>query len=637
MILDLSENKFLKLTFVFLIILSVFIAWAWLGGFIFVEISGLSGQKTSPITLYQYWTYYGNDKQIIEKISLAMLCSFLIFAVPIFLFFKPKKRELYGDAKWATFKEKQDAGLYEKSGIIVGQERSWFGLSKRYLVYGGTTSVLMAAPTRSGKGVAIAIPNLLTWGESRVGVDVKMENWNASAGYRSKHGQQCFLLNFAPRNLKTHRWNPLFYITNNSAFKINDIQKIGQMFFPKIDNEPPIWQSSARSLWLGIILYLLETEGLPVTMGEALRQITMGDERLEKKIAERQQGNNPVSMECYLALREFLDTPDKTRGSIRKSFTSALELFYNPVIDAATSGNDFDLRDLRKKRMSIYVGVTPDDLDRLAPLINLFFQQVIDINTRVLPEHDPTLKHQVLLLMDEFTALGRIAILSKGISYISGYGLRMLTIIQSPSQLDIYGKSEAENFIENHSLQIYFPPKSVRVAKELSDTIGTTTVKSKSRSRQLSGHTRRSESQSDHGRALLMPQEVRAIGQKSEILILENCPPVKCEKITWYKDKIFLERGNNRNEIKFPSPEIPIVDIDNNIRGDVECIPPNNTTKNDTVVVERAITAVDIENIESFDLSDFSCDFSQVPIPENDIQEEDVDNIVEGFFNGLEG
>jgi len=261
--------------------------------------------------------------------------------------------------------------------------------------------VLISAPTRSGTGVGIVIPNLLFWQESVVVLDIKQENWQITAGFRSKHGQECFLLNLAPRDYHSHRWNPLFYISDDVHFRINDIQKIGTMLFPNLEGEAPIWQASSRSLWLGIVLYLLETEELPVTLGEVLRQVTMGDDYLRDRVSQRINSDNPLSQECYLALHDYLETPEKTRGSIKKSFLSALELFYNPVIDTVTSGNDFDLRSIRKKKMSIYVGVSPDDLNRLSPLINLFFQQLIDLNTRELPENNKHLKHQVLLLADQ--------------------------------------------------------------------------------------------------------------------------------------------------------------------------------------------------------------------------------------------
>lgn len=622
-----------------IVILGVFVAalvgWTWIGGYFYLELAGLDGTKATPLTLYQYWYYYGTNHKTQALLCLAGTGGLLPIGLPLVMFLIPRRRKLFGEAKWASSRDIKESGLYSKAGIIVGQTSGFLGLGKRYLTLGDSLHVLMAAPTRSGKGVSVVVPNLLSWPDSTIVLDLKKENWDISSGFRATHGQKCFLLNLAPRDYKTHRWNPLYYISDNPNFRINDIQKIGQMLFPKVESEAPIWQASARSLWLGLVLYLLETPELPVTLGETLRQLVMGDKRLTEIIEQRQQSKQPLSDECYLALKEYLDTPEKTRGSVRKGFTAALELFYNPVIDAATGGNDFDLRDLRKTRMSIYVTISPDDLDRLAPLINLFFQQALDLNTRELPEHNPALKYKCLLLADEFTAMGRIGILAKGISYIAGYGLRMLPIIQSPSQLrEVYGADSAETFVENHALKIIFAPKTIKVAKEISDTLGTTTVKNKSRSRSLTGKASWSVNVSDHSRPLLLPQEVMQIGKQAAILIMEYCLPIKCQRIIWYKDPLFKARGNGRDGIRWTAPKVPLIDPERRVKGKVH-FSTSNLIQEEIKTVERAITVEDLERIDEMDLNDFSCDFSQIEIPKDEISDEAMDGIVNQFFAHL--
>ncbi|MBM7073187.1 type IV secretory system conjugative DNA transfer family protein [Shewanella sp. 202IG2-18] len=530
----------------------------WLSSAIYLYFAHLNYHQATPFTVFKYGYYYGHDSKTQFWLTLAVVFGFAPFSLLIAARFKPRKQPLYGAAKFATQKEIQQAGLLSDKGIVVGKQKQLF--KQRYLQFAGQQHVLMSAPTRSGKGVGVVIPNLLTWQDSVVVLDIKQENWNITAGFRKAHGQQCFLLNLAPRDYRSHRWNPLHYISDDPSFRINDIQKIGQMLFPNIDNEAPVWQASARSLWLGLVLYLIETPPLPVTMGEVMRLLTQGDEYLAQQLEMRLDSDFGLSSQCLLALKEYLDTPERTRGSVRKSFTSALELFYNPVIDAVTAGNDFDLRQLRQQKLSIYVGVTPDDLTRLAPLINLFFQQLIDLNTRELPEHNPQLKYQVLLLMDEFAAIGKVSILSRGISYIAGYGLRLLTIIQSPSQLrEIYGHDGAETLMDNHALQIVFAPKNPKVAREISDSLGTVTIRNRSRSRQLSGKGSKSESVSDHGRALMLPQELMQMGADNAILLLENSPPVQCIKLRWYQEPSLKERGNHSDHAPWTLPIIPKV------------------------------------------------------------------------------
>lgn len=615
-----NASKWLKIIGGILLAIIAVIAWIYLSGFLFLAMAKLPFDQLSSTTLYDYWTHYSDDKEVVAWLQNAAFIGFIGVMVPVLFILKPKQRSLYGQAKWATLPEIRKAGLLGNLGIIVGQVRNQF------LLYAGASHVLLSAKTRGGKGVGIVIPNCLNWSDSMVVLDVKKENWDITAGFRAKHGQQCFIFNPATRDYETHCWNPLYYISDNPDFAINDIQKIASMIFPDQDGADPIWSASCRSFFLGLVLYIRETEGLACNLSEVLNQATQGDDkRFIGIIEERQETETALSAECVSALNDYLNTSDNTRTSIRKTFTSRFELFQNPVIAAATSRNDFDFNDLRKKNISIYVAVTPDDLERLGPILNLFFQQLIDINTRELPEQNPELKKQVLLLMDEFAAIGKIPILSKGISYIAGYGLRMLPIIQSPAQLrDIYGDNQAETFMDNHALKIIFTPPSMKVAEEISKELGNTTVKSKSHSRQLSGKTNKSENQSDHKRELLLPQEVKELGMWEQIILLDNCKPIRCKKIISYKDKTFTERRD------WPTPDIPKLIVKRRENAVIDFDMYKKT-------VEKPVTVENIDQMNSLSLDDFSYDFSSIDVPgDAPLSEQDVDNLVDQFFNEIE-
>lgn len=639
MTLNSSVERWLKAIGLLLAITIILAFISWVGGSVFMAWIGYKFDDGNALTLYRYWQFYGDDPAIQRKVGWSILIGVVLTAAPIVaIALTPRKKHLFGNAKLASMADVRKAGLLDGEGIILGEKYHFFGIFRKFLMLPGTTHACLAAPTRSGKGVSVVVPNLLSWPDSVVVLDMKGENWDITAGYRSHHGQQCYLVNFAPRSLKTWSWNPLHYISDDTNFRINDIQKIGHMLFPTLEAESPIWQASSRSLWVGIILYLMETEDLPLSIGEVYRQISMGDNHLLNTIEQRKESEKPLSEECYLALLDYLQTPERTRGGIRKSFISALELFQNPVINAATSRNDFDLRDLRRKRISIYLAVPPDDLVRLQPLINLFMQQVIDLNTRDLPDSDPTLKYKCLILGDEFKAFGRLPSLADGISFIAGYNLRLLTIVQSPAQIrSVYGADDAETFLDNQSAQVVYAPNNIKVAKEISDSIGTVTVKSVSRTKQLFWRSGESESASETGRAVLLPQEVRDIGKRASLLFIENCRPILCRKITWYTDKVFASRGNNlaKNIINYPCPEPPTIKITKN-KGEIdysgiEALKEKNTTPKEQIV-ERPITMDDLEKIDDMDLNDFSIDFSGVEIPKREIGEEELNELTDVFM-----
>lgn len=545
MTLNLSAHKWFKPALWIFVSIVITVVWLHLAGAVVLAGVGRDYNKVNALTFIQYAVYFGEQKRINAWLWSGAGFSTVALLLPLALFLKPSRRSLHGDARFASAREIRKAGLTGNRGIIVGKKGSG------YLMFDGSQHVLLSAPTRSGKGVSVVIPNLLTWPESCVVLDIKRENWDITSGYRRKYGQRCYLFNPGASDGRTHRYNPLGYISEDPGKRIDDIQKIANMIFPDVQGTDPIWTATPRSLFLGVVLFLLESPGKPVTLGQVLREtLTDGDGKdyFDKAAKDRRDCGNGLSGACVRGLQSYTSiASENTRSGIMTSFRSRLELWMNPAIDAATSENDFDLRDLRKRKMSIFIGITPDNLERMAPLINLFFQQLVDLNTRELPSQNPDLKYTCLLLMDEFTSMGKVNILSKGISFIAGYGLRMMPIIQSPAQLtDVYGREAAETFRTNHALNIVFPPKASETesARDISEWLGYTTTKSASKSRNTEIFKRRnsSESVSDQRRALLLPQEITSLGEEAELIVLENVLPIQAKKVRYFADAKFMDR-----------------------------------------------------------------------------------------------
>ncbi len=228
---------------------------------------------------------------------------------------------------------------------------------------------------------------------------------------------------------------------------------------------------------------------------------------------------------------------------------------------AATSGDDFDLRDVRKKKMTIYFGMTPEDLVTYATLANIFYSQLINENTRVLPEHDPqNLIYQCLILWNEFTSVGRLKIVQKAIAYMAAYNMRLFLIFQNKGQLadreSGYGPEGANTLMTNCALNIMFQPKENEDAKEYSETLGYQTVKGTSRSRQNNaGKLGHSTNESDQRRALMLPQEVKEIGFDKVLISMENCKPILADKIIYWNDPAF------EGKVGLPTPPVPRLEI----------------------------------------------------------------------------
>jgi len=626
----------------------------YLAGFFFLWLSHLNPRSADPLTVARYAHYYGDRAEIQKRVWIASgMGLFLVgfCALPVIL---PRRRTLHGEARFATRREMARAGLFAKSGLFLGR------IGGRYLILGGQQGVLLSAPPRAEKGVAIVIPNLLFWPDSLLCLDVKLENWAITAGYRARIGQECHLFHPLAEDGNTACWNPLTYVSQDKNLRISDVQRIGATLYPEIPGTDPFWSAGARSYFLGVTLYVLETPSLPPTLGEVLRQgMATGTEGFGhhwKRIIEgRQKGKVPLSSQCVRALSEIMDLAPVTASSIRKTFTSRLDLFANPLLDRATSRNDFDLRDLRKRRMSIYVGINPGDLSLLQPLLNLFIEQALNLQTKELPEHNPALKFQVAFFLDELAAAGRIPILAKGVAYVSGYNVRLFLVVQAFSQLrEIYGAQNAETMMKSLAVRIVYAPKDVAEASEISNELGMTTVKARTHSKPMldfsdtKGGRRRSVSISEQKRPLLLPQEIKELGKDKEVIFYEGIRPILAMKNRYYQDRFFRKRlfpqpaRATPNLRRTESPAAPDPAIDLSAASEAETLHPAREVTEElpeAKPVVREASIEDIDRLETLTLEDFDVDFDRIKIPEKPdgerLTSEELHSAVESFLSTL--
>ncbi len=469
------------------------------------------------------------------------------------------RQKLHGEARWARIGEVRRGKLLGSSGIVLGK----FG--GKVMRFGGPEHVLLEAPTRAGKGVGVIIPNLLDWPDSLVVLDIKQENYDNTAGYRLKVlGQRVVLFNPLDPKGNTARYNPLSYINRQDSVEvINELQKIGMMLFPDPVSGDNFWAESARTAFLGVAAYVAATvddgpDALPFTMGEVYRQFAAGDaaKRFPKIIAKREEAGQPLSGGCVSALRDFTTASPNTFTSIRQSVTAKINAWLNPYVDAATSKSDFDLSEFRDKRISLYLGVSPDDLERVAPIYGLLFQQLIDRNVRELPKGD---RHRVkvLVALDEFASLGKCSVLAQAFSYVAGYGLRLLPAFQSIEQIQgVYGDKVAADIERNCAVRLVLRPAGLADAKKISDQLGTYTFRARSRNMATWGGGGGSTSESDQRRPLLLPQEVEMLPENDLIVFRRGMHATYGKKVRYYAEKKLSART------KIAPPAMPAICVD---------------------------------------------------------------------------
>lgn len=510
------------------------VATPWLAAMLFAGFVGVPHYVPRYLEFGQMWRTYGRSPHYRLLLDLAAGIPLALTTLMALLPIWRRRPELFGDAHFATESEITAAGLRARQGVILGRLRG------RLLRAQGQLGVLLFAPPRSGKGVGFVIPNLLSWTGSALVNDLKLENFDKTSGARAAMGQAIVL--FAPLDPDgcTHAYNPLDFVSRDPRLRVNDVQAITAKLVITPARADPMWTNEARVLLDGLILFLLDV-GPRASLGAIYRMLLSVPnfaDYLGWALQEFEGRLDPVTV---MQFNGFLGKAAKEQSGVLSTLKASLSLFSNPLVDRATSTTDFDPRDLRRRRMTIYLGVMPRDIARVSPLLNIFVQQTLDSLLGRLPGGDEP--HQVLALLDEFTALGRLENVEKGIAYLAGYNIVLAPVIQDLSQLEeVYGQAVTETFLSTANIRIAYAQNSLKTAKYLSEELGFRTVTTKSRSRRFADPWHGHVSESQARRELLLPHEIRELDRSTLLLLVEAASPVRASKIRYYRDRTFLRR-----------------------------------------------------------------------------------------------
>jgi type IV secretion system protein VirD4 len=516
----------------------------------------------------------------------------LVSAIVAGIALRQQREGLYGNARFRTNQEIREAGLQKGQGPIIGWAAG--GLLRAPM----ELNIYLAAPTRTGKGVGFVIPNLLDFTGSAVVLDMKREAYRATSGWRRRAlGQRVYLFDPLSGSGETHCFNPLAYIDRTDAISVvSELQRMSLQWLPYPISGNPFFTDAARNGFVGVGAYLAATPDYDFTIANIFRILTNDPQtqlaRVLKEIEHHPSTN--IAPGAIELLRSFLSIPPETFGSVKSTIESKLGLFANPKIVMATRRSDFDLRQLRSVPMTLHLGSDPGDLTLLAPLYNVIFQQIADLHTRELPPRpmpprersmrargilreahargthavaaarirasivretglEPGQKNAVpvLLIVDEFKRLGKMDVLGEGFSYLAGYGIRTAAVFQSPAQIiAVYGVHMAREIEANCGIQIFFTPSTFADAKDISERLGTQTIKTRSRSDVRTAMFSSSNgnlgniSHSEASRALLLPNEVEDMPPRLGVIFQPGAGrPILHRRIRYFEDRTFRARA----------------------------------------------------------------------------------------------
>ena len=499
-----------------------------------------------PPTFFWWWYFYDAYAPhiFVQGACIAASGGFISIAVAIGMSVwrarEAKDVETYGSARWATPAEMKGAGLLGADGVVLGK------LGRDYLRHDGPEHVLCFAPTRSGKGVGLVVPSLLSWPGSAIVHDIKGENWELTSGFRARHGR---VLLFDPTNAASTAYNPLLEV-RRGVWEVRDVQNVADVL---VDPEGSLdrrnhWEKTSHSLLVGAILHVLYAEedktlaGVAGFLSDPKRPI---ETTLKAMMTTPHLGPNGPHPVVASTARELLNKSDNERSGVLSTAMSFLGLYRDPVVAQVTRRCDWRITDLidGDRPATLYLVVPPSDISRTKPLIRLVLNQIGRRLTEDL--HAKNRRHRVLLMLDEFPALGRLDFFESALAFMAGYGLKAFLIAQSLNQIEkAYGANNS--ILDNCHVRVSFATNDERTAKRVSDALGTATEMRAMKNyagHRLSpwlGHLM--VSRSETARPLLTPGEVMQLPPADEIVMIAGVPPIRAKKARYFEDKRFTER-----------------------------------------------------------------------------------------------
>ncbi|ESY65565.1 conjugal transfer protein TraG [Mesorhizobium opportunistum] len=508
------------------------------------EIAGLPIYY--PPALFWWWYFYDAYAPSVFMrggliaVSGGFLSIIVAIGMSVWRAREAKNVHTYGSARWAEKREVEAAGLIDNDGVVLGR------YDRHYLRHDGPEHVLCFAPTRSGKGVGLVVPSLLTWPGSAIVHDIKGENWQLTAGFRALHGR---VLLFDPTNSRSSAYNPLLEV-RRGEWEVRDVQNIADIL---VDPEGSLekrnhWEKTSHALLVGAILHVLYAEqdktlaGVAAFLSDPKRPIESTLAAMMKTAHLGEAGPHPV---IASAARELLNKSDNERSGVLSTAMSFLGLYRDPVVAGVTRRCDWRISDIvgGKQPATLYLVVPPSDINRTKPLIRLILNQIgrrltEDLNTK-------TNRHRLLLMLDEFPALGRLDFFESALAFMAGYGLKSFLIAQSLNQIEkAYGPNNS--VLDNCHVRVSFATNDERTAKRVSDALGTATEMRAMKNyagHRLSpwlGHLM--VSRQETARQLLTPGEIMQLPPSDEIVMVAGAPPIRAKKARYYEDASLKER-----------------------------------------------------------------------------------------------
>ncbi len=522
-----------------------------------------------PYQIFLWHLKFGATGNLFEKAYMIIVTIAVLSGIGVLILYNKNNKvvaDTYGSSRWLSNDELRKLGLINTDGIILGMTNK-----AKYKYKYKTDKYIMKKPgdliyidksnrhnthlaaisfTRGGKGVNLVIPTLLSWKGSVFCYDIKKENYIVTAGFRKKYTH---VIKFEPADPEcSAKYNPLDEIEIGSAIEVATAQNIAEIIANPDGSDKnkgdPYWENNGKLLLTALILHVKYSEEDKSLYG-VFKYITNPDWKNSKEMFENilmtKHYDNKVHPSISGVAAIMKNTAENTLSGFITQVVSYLGIFADPVVSKNMNKSDFKITDLmkRKKPVSLYFVVSPDDKKRLQPVTRLFLQMMGKKLCRKLDDH----QHKLLMILDEFPSLGRLDFIEEQIAFFAGYGIRLCLITQSFSQIfKLYG--ENTSILDNCKYKLIFGAYTPKEAKLISEYLGQQTIQktNENKSGKLSSGIMSNVSRNTQeiGRPLMTYDEIMRLSYEDIIILIggQNAYPGK--KIFYFQDYRFKDRAN---------------------------------------------------------------------------------------------
>ena len=508
-------------------------------------VMSILGLVTSYLYSMILTRYYGFDG-ILNYLNFSGFNGFYFYllilpAIGIWMLFaafsSEKLNNDYGNSRWAKLKDikKMNIGMLSNEGMVFGVFGNKFIRTKE------TLSVIVAAPPGTGKTTAIAIPNLLMCDWSMIVNDVKNELWELTSNHRRKHQK---VIRFAPAEENSYCWNPFNELPDDFGKQLIFLNRISSIIYPTVgDPDKDHWPLSARTLFsfFALVAILGKVKDGDELTFFSIRKAILSTEDIQGFAADyidefEQTDNKFLNNFIEENVNSILQFSDKEFSSVVSTTKTALEVFNDPYIQKSTSTSDFNIKELRSSKLTIYLSSNMKDSERVQPITRLF----IELAAVELLSDKPNSDQKVLILADEFVKMGKMTQLIKTPDLSRGQKVAVIFIVQALSQpAEVYGAEITKTLISTTAFKIVFTQLAQETMKEISDLIGNKTIRkgSETKNHKLSSGGRTESTQiSEEGQPLVLPQDIGSLSPDDVIIIVQghNTTPIKAKALAYY-------------------------------------------------------------------------------------------------------